>query len=131
MCAILGKPCLDGFRGRTPAPIAFNDFGNKPQLFRNRFPKTCEMPSFVHEYAVTRIEGVHESRLPGARSRRWVDDDRPGTFEDLFDILKNRRAEFAEFRSPVIGCWSIYCAKNTVRYIGRTGNLQIMAACDT
>jgi hypothetical protein len=91
-------------------------------------PKLGEVSGLKHEYPVTRGEGVYDRGFPGACAGGRVNYHRASGLKDGTEILQDLGAEPGELLTAVIDNGAMHRTQDSIRDIGRPGNLQEMAA---
>jgi len=86
------------------------------------------MPGLEHDDAVARRHRVDQCRLPRAGAGGGIDHHHPLGLEDPFHAGDHLAPELAEFRAAVIDGRHRDRLQDPVGHVGRTGNLQEMAA---
>jgi hypothetical protein len=86
------------------------------------------VPGLEHEHAIARGERVGERGFPCAGAGRRVDDHRPVGLEDLLQPVEDRERQPRELGTAVIDRRMVERAQDPVRHVGRSRDLQEMAA---
>ena len=123
-----GEPRLDSRGIDAATPVAGHVLDRDAQSLRELLPERRKMPGLEGEHAIARRERVDERRFPGARAGSAIDRDRRLRAEDPLHARDHVLGEREEIGSAVIDGGAVDRAQHPVRYIGRTGDLQEVAA---
>ena len=105
-----------------------DQFGIQAEAGGHAVPQRREMPGLVHQHLVARTECVAQRRLPGARARGRVDDDRLPGPEDPLHALDHLAAQPGELGAAVVDCRQAHRAQQPVGHRARPGDLQEVVA---
>ena len=120
---------LDRLGIGAAAPVAGDELDLEPELRRHLLPQRGEMAGLVHQHAVARRERVDERGFPGAGARRGIDHDFAlRALEDALHSGEHFLADRAELRAAVVHRREIDRAQHAVGHVGRSGDLQEVAA---
>ena len=108
------------------APVAVDEFGLEPELFRHGLPLRGELAGLDHQHAVAGRQRVDESGFPRAGAGRGVDDDRIGGLENGLDAVEAALGELGEFRPAMVDDRRVHRAQHAVGQRRRARNLQEM-----
>jgi hypothetical protein len=86
------------------------------------------MARFVHEHAIAGRKRVHERRFPRARTGSRKNHHRAFRPEHLFQASEHFLTKLLELGAAMVDRRPIDRAQNALGYVGRTGNLQEVAA---
>ena len=101
---------------------------SRPHRSRHLPPQRGEMAGLDHQHLVARRQRVDDRRLPGAGSRRRIDDDRTGRLEERLAALEHVMPEALEFRPAMVDDLPADRPQHAVRNRARSGNLQEMVS---
>ena len=99
---VLAQMVLDLGRVGAGAPVAGDELGLKPELFRHGLPLRRELAGLDHQHAVAGRQRIDQRRFPGAGAGRGVDDDRIGGLENGLDAVEAALGELGEFRAAMV-----------------------------
>jgi hypothetical protein len=75
---------------------------DETETFGESLPQRRKMAGFGHQHMVARRKRINERRLPGARSRRRINDHIGLRFEDTLHPGEHRFREDRELRAAMI-----------------------------
>src|SRR5580700_2951261 len=123
---VLAQVLFDRGSVGAGAPIALDELGLEPELFRHDLPKRRELAGLDHQHAVAGRQRIDQSGFPRAGAGRGVDDDRIGGLENRLDAVEAAFRQLGEFRPAVVDDRGVHRAEHAVGQRRRARNLQEM-----
>ena len=123
---VLAQVLFDHRRVGAGAPVARDELGLEPELFRHGLPLRRELAGLDHQHAVAGRQRVDQRRFPRAGAGRGVDDDRIGGLENGLDAVEAALGELGEFRAAMVDDRRVHRPQHAVGQRRRAWDLQEM-----
>ena len=115
-------------RIRAVPPVARQEFGDQAQTRRQFLPEHRELPGLAHQHAIARRQRIDQGRLPGPGAGGRIDHYVRIGLEYFLETCETRFAQRGKIGAAVIHGGKIDRPQDPVRHVGRTRNLEEMAA---